>query len=670
MEPGAQRGSGSRESTASAPHPGPPASITVGGGGGLVTGAARDYGPWAPIPELVERTAARTPGATAVAFGDDELSYAELNARANRFARYLRSRGVDRESLVGVHLERSPELVVALLAILKAGGAYLPLDPEHPADRLRIVLDEARPVVVLSTRDLADGLPEGHGQVARVDEDAVEWDGLPGDDLGVRLDPANAIYVLYTSGSTGRPKGVVNTHGGLANRLLWMQEEYALDHTDAVLQKTPFGFDVSAWEFFWPLIIGARLAVARPGEHRDPDLLAATIARHGVTALHFVPSMLQTFLATAEEAGLADPVSSVRQVFCSGEALPVSVQRSFPAVFSARLHNLYGPTEAAIDVTYWPCDPASGRDGVPIGYPIANTSVYVLDRDLRPVPEGGVGEIHLAGAGLARGYLSRHAATGDRFVPDPFAASPGDRMYRTGDLGRVRDGAVEYCGRTDDQVKVRGFRIELGDVQAAMAAHPEVSAAAVTVWEHPATGRYLAGYYVGRRDGSLPPSRLREALLKRLPEYMVPTTLTALDALPVTANGKLDRAALPVPGRTQARPGAPAVPAADHIPPRTPTERAVAAVWADLLGHAPVGAGDNFLELGGHSMAAARIAARIRTELRADLQVRDFYDHPVLERLAARVDELRAVGQAGPPPIRRIARDRRPDPAALTPHEG
>ena len=661
MEPGAQSGAGSRESTTSAP----PASISVEAGGGRVTGAARDYGPWAPIPDLFERAAARTPGATALVFGDDELSYAELNARANRLARHLRSRGVDRESLVGVHLERSVEMVVALLAVLKAGGAYLPLDPEHPADRLRLVLDEAAPAVVLSARDLAGGLPGAYGPVTLLDEDAAAWEGLSGDDLGVRLEPANAIYVLYTSGSTGRPKGVVNTHGGLANRLLWMQEEYALDHTDVVLQKTPYGFDVSAWEFFWPLIVGARLAVARPGEHRDPDLLAATITRHGVTALHFVPSMLQTFLVTAEEAGLSGPVTSVRQVFCSGEALPVSVQRSFPAVFSARLHNLYGPTEAAIDVTYWPCDPSSGRDTVPIGYPIANTGVYVLDRDLRPVPAGGVGEIHLAGAGLARGYLSRHGATADRFVPDPFAG-PGERMYRTGDLGRVRDGAVEYCGRTDDQVKVRGFRIELGDVQAAMAAHPDVAAAAVTVLEHPATGRYLAGYYVGRRDESLPASRLREALLKRLPEYMVPTTLTPLDALPVTANGKLDRGALPVPGRTPPRAGAPAAPAAPHIPPRTPTERAVAVVWADLLGHAPVGAGDNFLELGGHSMAAARIAARIRTELRADLQVRDFYDHPVLERLAARVDELRAGGQAGPPPIRRISRV----PAARTPHEG
>ncbi len=654
MESGAQRESGPNA-------PAPPASISVTGGG-RVTGAARDYGPWAPITELIERTAARDPGAVAVAFGDERLSYAELNARANRLARYLRSRGVDRERLVGVHLERSAEMVVALLATLKAGGAYLPLDPEHPRDRLRMVLDEARPDVVLSARDLADRLPVMDATVALVDQDAADWDALPCDDLGVRLGPANAIYVLYTSGSTGRPKGVVNTHGALANRLLWMQEEYALDRTDVVLQKTPFGFDVSAWEFFWPLITGARLAVARPGDHRDPDLLAATIARHGVTTLHFVPSMLQTFLATAEEAGLMDPVTSVRQVFCSGEALPGSVQGQFGAVFSARLHNLYGPTEAAIDVTYWPCDLTS-RDTVPIGYPIANTSVYLLDRDLRPVAEGEVGEIHLAGTGLARGYLARHGATADRFVPDPFAASPGERMYRTGDLGRLRDGAVEYCGRTDDQVKVRGFRIELGEVQTAMAAHPDVSAAAVTVLEHPATGRYLAGYYVCRRDTSVPVPKLREALLRRLPEYMVPTTLTALDAIPVTANGKLDRAALPVPGRTPPKAGAPSVPAAHHVPPRTPTERAVAAVWAELLGHATVGACDDFLELGGHSMAAARIAARLRTELNADLQVRDFYDHPVLERLAARVDELRAVGQAGPPPIRRVARVPRRSPA-------
>ena len=437
--------------------------------------------PQATLPELFQAQVARTPEATAVVFEGVEVSYGELNGRANRLARLLIGRGVGPESLVAVVMDRSADLVVALLAVLKAGGAYLPVDPGYPADRISYLLTDAAPVLVLTDHASASevtgaGLP---ALPVLVLDDPALVDGLAGlDGMDVTdaerpaaLVPAHPAYVIYTSGSTGRPKGVAVPHGGVVNRLAWMQGEYGLGAGDRVLQKTPFGFDVSVWEFFWPLTQGAVLVVARPGGHRDPGYLAEVIVRERITVTHFVPSMLRVFLS----GPAAGACTGLRVVFCSGEALSPGLRDEFAGLLDVPLHNLYGPTEASVDVTAWPC--RAGADGamVPIGRPMWNTQVYVLDERLRPVPVGVAGELYIAGVQLARGYLGRAGLTAERFVACPFGSTAGERMYRTGDVARwSRDGWLEYLGRTDDQVKIRGFRIELGEVEAVLAGHERV----------------------------------------------------------------------------------------------------------------------------------------------------------------------------------------------------
>ncbi|MDV9178579.1 amino acid adenylation domain-containing protein, partial [Streptomyces sp. W16] len=412
--------------------------------------------PVTTLPELFRAQVARTPDATALVFEGQRLTYAALDARVERTARVLTALGAGPEQTVAVALPRSLELVVALLAVHRAGAAYLPLDPDYPEERLALMVEDARPVYVVR-----DTLPTG-----------------PEAQLPTFYDPSSPAYVIYTSGSTGRPKGVVVPHEGIVNRLLWMQDAYGLTAADRVLQKTPSSFDVSVWEFFWPLITGATLVVARPEGHRDPAYLARLIREQGVTTVHFVPSMLQLFL---EEPAAAD-CTGLRRVMCSGEALPVALTHRFHEVLStAELHNLYGPTEASVDVTAVEIGPDA--TSVPIGRPVWNTRTYVLDAGLRPVPPGVPGELYLAGIQLARGYLDRPGLTAERFVADPYGA-PGTRMYRTGDLARWNtDGTIEYLGRTDDQVKVRGFRVEPGEIQGVLTTHPSVAHAVVVVRE-------------------------------------------------------------------------------------------------------------------------------------------------------------------------------------------
>ncbi|WP_409261960.1 amino acid adenylation domain-containing protein, partial [Pseudomonas putida] len=389
------------------------------------------------------------------------LSYAELNAEANRLAQHLRGMGVGPDVLVGIAAERSVEMVVGLLAILKAGGAYVPLDPEYPQERLAYMFEDSGIALLLTQSHLRDGLPIPAG-LAVLDLDRAEaWSALDAHNPGVRLHPENLAYVIYTSGSTGKPKGAGNRHVALHNRLAWMQEAYQLNADDSVLQKTPFSFDVSVWEFFWPLMEGARLVMARPGDHRDPARLAELITREQISTLHFVPSMLQAFVGDENAARC----TSLQRIICSGEALPVELQRQTLALLpQSGLYNLYGPTEAAIDVTHWTCV-EEGKDAVPIGQPIANLQTYVLDGELNPVSPGVTGELYLGGIGLARGYHCRPSLTAERFVTSPFGA--GQRLYRTGDLARQReDGVIEYAGRIDHQVKIRGLRIELGEIEA------------------------------------------------------------------------------------------------------------------------------------------------------------------------------------------------------------
>ena len=568
---------------------------------------------------LFEAQVVRTPQAVAVKAGEHTLSYQQLNERANRLAHHLRDSGVRPDARVGICVERGLDMVVGLFAILKAGGAYVPLDPAYPPERIAYMLHDSAPVVVLAqsaTRSLL-------GDVAVVDLDHSTWQHQPAINPQVPdLIAQHAAYVIYTSGSTGQPKGVINEHAGVVNRLLWMQDAYSLKAHDAVLQKTPFSFDVSVWEFFWPLFTGARLVMARPEGHKDPAYLCEVIAAEQITTLHFVPSMLDVFLAHGDVSQAAGLV----RVMCSGEALPGSLVRRFKQQLPGiGLYNLYGPTEAAVDVTAWNCARPEVPDNTPIGKPIANTRLYVLDGQLQPVPLGVVGELFIAGVQVARGYLNRPELTAERFLDDPF--TPG-RMYRTGDLGRyLPDGTLEYLGRNDDQVKIRGLRIELGEIQARLIEHPAVKDAVVV-----ARDQRLVAYYTGAPTDI---ESLRAQLLQHLPDFMVPALFMHLDALPLSPNGKLDRKALPAPGMD-------ALQVREYAAPEGDTEILLAQLWAELLKVERVGRHDNFFELGGHSLLAVSLIGRLRQEgMEAD--VRGLFEQPTLAGYAAMTERMEIV---------------------------
>ncbi|MEI5102639.1 amino acid adenylation domain-containing protein [Streptomyces sp. PmtG] len=500
--------------------------------------------PGPTLTSLVHERALLVPDRTAVVFGERRLSYGELDAAARRLAARLRERGAGPESVVGVCAERSPELVVALLGVLYAGAAYLPLDPEHPAKRREFTVRDSGACLVL----------DGPGASA-----PTEDHGVPHLDIGLTglsvptgaADPAplpalphpdNPAYVMYTSGSTGAPKGVVVPHRGVVNRVLWGQETDPLGADDRVLQKTPFGFDVSVPEFFWPLVAGATVVLAAPGGHRDPFHIADEIERHAVTAVHFVPSMLREFLAAAGPGALR----GVRRVTCSGEALPEDLRAAVVAAAVPRVVNMYGPTEASIEVSSWDCGQDSPCPSVPIGGPIANTGLYVLDERLRPSPVGVPGELYLAGPGLARGYAHSPGLTATRFVPSPFGA-PGERLYRSGDRCRVVEGgAIEYLGRVDQQVKLRGLRVEPGEIEAVLTEHPAVRGAAVAVEEVRAGDQRLIAHLVGTGDARTE-AEVRALLAERLPPAMLPGGYVWWERLPLTASGKLDRRALAAP---------------------------------------------------------------------------------------------------------------------------
>ncbi|HJX29557.1 MAG TPA: amino acid adenylation domain-containing protein, partial [Thermoanaerobaculia bacterium] len=543
----------------------------------------------------------------------------------------------------------SLEMVVALLGVLRAGAAYLPLDPSYPPDRLAFMLEdglgeEGEPPVLLTQERLLDTLPPLQGRILCLE---AGWDGSGenGSLLDVEVLPDHPAYVIYTSGSTGRPKGVVNTHRAIVNRLLWMQQAYDLTADDRVLQKTPFSFDVSVWELFWPLLAGARLVVARPGGHQDPDYLVDLIEREGITTLHFVPPMLQAFLEHPE----VERCASLRTVVCSGEAFPLELQERFFARFPERvgLHNLYGPTEAAIDVTSWVCERESPNRGVPIGRPIANLRIYLLDAVLHPVPTGAPGELHIGGLGLARGYLRRPGLTAEKLIPDPFAGTPGARLYRTGDLARHRtDGQIEYLGRIDHQVKIRGFRIELGEIEAALATHPDVREVVVVAREDEPGNRRLVAYLVleeiaGREVQDI----LRASLQERLPEYMIPSAFVILPALPLSPNGKVDRKSLPAPVWEGE--------AAAFAAPRDAVEELLAGIWREVLRVEKLGIRDSFFGLGGHSLLATRVVSRVREVFGVELPLRALFEAPTVAGLAQRLRTERQTVQSPIVPRRR-----------------
>ncbi|HYO56341.1 non-ribosomal peptide synthetase [Archangium sp.] len=601
------------------------------------------------VHELFEEQVERTPEAVAVQYEGAQLTYRELNRRANLLARRLRRLGVGPEVRVGVCLERSVEMVVALLGTLKAGGAYVPLEPSYPRERLAYMMGDARAPVVLTQERLLEMLPEHTGQVVCLDSGwgDIEREGGGEENVkgGARAD--NLIYVIYTSGSTGRPKGAMNIHSALSNRLLWMQEAYGLEEGEGVLQKTPFSFDVSVWEFFWPLLTGARLVVARPGGHQDSAYLVKLIEEQQITTVHFVPSMLQVFL---EEPGL-EACTSLERIICSGEALPANLAERCLERLGAELHNLYGPTEAAVDVTWWACRRGEHRSSIPIGRPIDNTRIYLLSPHLHPVPVGVRGELYIAGEGLARGYLGRPELTAERFVPDPFSGEAGARMYRTGDVARfLEDGSIEYLGRVDFQVKIRGLRIELGEIEAALAQHPAVRETVVVVREEGSGGARLVAYVVAHAGQTVHEGELRACVSGKLPEYMVPAALVVLEKLPLSPNGKVERRALPAPALRDAE---------DFVAPRTPGEELVAGIWAQLLGVPRVGRHDNFFALGGNSLRATQAASRLRNAFKAELPLRWIFEAPTVSALAQRLDSARREGRASQAfPLTPVPRER------------
>ncbi|MGW8554510.1 amino acid adenylation domain-containing protein [Streptomyces tubercidicus] len=582
------------------------------------------------LTHLLEEQATRTPDAPALVFDEATLTYGELDARANQLARRLIALGAGPETSVALALPRSVELMVALLAVLKSGAAYVPVDPDYPADRIAYMLDDAAPVALLTTRDLTGRLT--HTACARLvlDEPSLRAElttyatrKLTDAERTTALRPRHPAYMIYTSGSTGRPKGVQVEHAAIVNRLLWMRAEYGVDASDRVLQKTPSSFDVSVWEFFLPLLSGATLVMARPGVHREPARLAETIQRHAVTMTHFVPSVLHAFVSEPSSAAC----TSLRHVVCSGEALPTDLAARFHDLLDARLHNLYGPTEAAVDVTFHRAGDAATGGGVPIGRPVWNTRVYVLDRALRPAPPGVVGELYLTGDQLARGYAQRSALTAERFVASPF--EDGARMYRTGDLVRwTRDGDLVFVGRADHQVKLRGLRIELDEIATVLAAAPGVSWTTVVVHDRTPGDQVLVAYLRG--DGACDEATLRTHVAAALPDYMVPSAFVLLDTVPLTPSGKLDRTALPAPEFSTVGTGR---------APATATEEVLCGIFAEILGVPRVDADDDFFASGGHSLLAIRLLARVRTVFDVDLPLRAVFETPTVAGLAACVQQ-------------------------------
>ncbi|WP_456016274.1 non-ribosomal peptide synthetase [Pseudomonas fluorescens] len=572
------------------------------------------------LPELLSQ---HTADNTALVWQDGNLTFAQLHTQANRLAHYLRDKGVGPDVCVAIAAERSPQLLIGLLAIIKAGGAYVPLDPDYPADRLAYMLQDSGVHLLLTQTSLLDLLPAPEG-VCVIAMDSLHLDSWPTQAPGLHLHGDNLAYVIYTSGSTGQPKGVGNTHAALAERLQWMQATYQLNDTDVLMQKAPISFDVSVWECFWPLITGCRLVLAGPGEHRDPHRIAQLVQEHGVTTLHFVPPLLQLFI----DEPLVAECTSLRRLFSGGEALPAELRNRVLAQLPAvQLHNRYGPTETAINVTHWQCQAEDGERS-PIGRPLGNVICRVLDEHLNPLPAGVPGELCIGGIGLARGYLGRAGLTAERFVADPLGEA-GTRLYRTGD--RVRwsaDGVLDYLGRLDQQVKLRGFRVEPEEIEARLLAMDGIAQAVVLVRD-----QQLIGYYTA--STALDEQQVKTALAAELPEYMVPAQLMRLEAMPLSPSGKLDRRALPAPV-WQTR---------EHIEPQTPLQQQIAAIWREVLGLPRIGLGDDFFALGGHSLLATQIISRTRQACDVELPLRTLFEASELGAFAEQVGLIQASGQ-------------------------
>jgi amino acid adenylation domain-containing protein/non-ribosomal peptide synthase protein (TIGR01720 family) len=585
----------------------------------------------ATLAERFEAQVAATPDAVAVVFGEDTVSYDELNTRANLLAHFLQQQyGVGPEVCVGLCMERSLEMVVGLLGILKSGGAYVPLDPNYPQERLAFQIADAGCFLVLTHSHLKETFSHDQARVHSLD---LEWETISKESeknpcSDARLE--NLAYVIYTSGSTGRPNGVMVSHRSVCNHLRWRQSVYPLEESDGVLQKASMGFDISVWEIFAPLLAGARLVLAKPGGEREPDYLVQLIAEEGISVAHFSPSLFRMFL---EEPHL-ERCQGLKYVFCGGEALSVAQVKRFFSRCQGDLYHQYGPTEACIDATIWQCSSVEHPNLLPIGKPIANVQVYILAHSLQPVPVGVPGEIYIGGICLARGYVARPDLTAEKFVPHPFSPDPGMRLYRTGDRARYRaDGTIEFLGRLDHQVKLRGNRIELGEIEAVLSQHPDVQEAVVVVREKKFGEKQLVAYVVSSQE-QLSPNDLRQYLKQSLPEYMVPGIFVMLDALPLTPNGKVDRRGLPAPEGSRAHLET------TFVSPKTPFQRMLADIWKEVLGIEQVGLHDNFFDLGGHSLLATQVVSRVRDAFGVNMKLGYFFEMPTIAGMAESIETL------------------------------
>ncbi len=595
------------------------------------------------IHQLFEEQVKRTPHAVAVVFEGQQLTYNELNCRANQLAHYLQSLGVKPDTLVGICVERSLEMIVGLLGILKASGAYVPLDPDYPIERIIFMLEDAAVKVLLTQQKLINKLPEHQAQLICLDADWELISQFSQDNPITDVQATNLAYVIYTSGSTGQPKGVMLSHSNLSNHMFWMQETFPLTKTDRVLQKTPFSFDASVWEFYAPLLVGGQLLIAQPGGHTDSDYLLKTIAQQQVTTVQLVPSLLQMLL----EQGGIENCQLLKRVFCGGEILPVALQEKLLSQLNVNLCNLYGPTECCIDVTFWNCQREMYGQRIPIGRPISNTQIYILDSNLQSLPVGIPGELHIGGAGLARGYLNRPELTQEKFIPNPFSNYPDSRLYKTGDLARyLPDGNIEYLGRIDNQVKIRGFRIELGEIETVLKQHSQVQSSVIIDQEDTSGNKRLVAYIVPQKETTPTPNELRQFLKEKLPDYMIPSAFVIMESLPLTPNGKIDRRALPetnLCGEIEL----------NFVAPRNLEEEILAKIWSQVLRVEPVGIYDNFFELGGDSILTIQIITRAR-KAGLELTPKQLFTHQSIAELATvatRVTESQTEPEiVNPPP--------------------